>query len=92
MSLIKTYLHKQMSFVSNFTDPNIMNETQLEKLKENYANLIIDGMDMDTLCQFAFDSIMHNMEQWDVEDMKEEIVDIYDTEVWEDLIESVENE
>jgi len=25
------------------------------------------------------------------EDMKEEIVDLYDTEVWEDLVESVEN-
>ena len=92
MSLIKQYLYQQqMSFVSNFTDPNVMNETQLEKLKENYANLIIDGMDMDILCQFAFDTIMHNMEQWDVEDMKEEVVDVYDTEMWEDLVESVEN-
>ena len=92
MSLIKQYLYQeQMSFVSNFTDPNVMNETQLEKLKENYANMLIDGMDRDTLRQFAFDTIMHNMEQWDVEDMKEEVVDVYDTEMWEDLVESVEN-
>ena len=44
-----------MSFVSFPTDPNIMNNEQLNQLKENYANMIIDGMDMDTLCQMAFE-------------------------------------
>ena len=44
-----------MSFVSFPTDPNIMNDSELLQLKENYANMIIDGMDMDSLCQMAFD-------------------------------------
>ena len=78
-----------MSFVSFSTDPNIMNQEQLNTLKENYTNMILDGMDMDCLLQFAFDSIMHNMEMWDEVDLKEEVLDLYDEETWKDLQESV---
>ena len=63
------------------------NEDQLEQLKENYANLIIDGMDMDCLVQFAVDSIMNNMEMWDEQDLKEEVLDLYGEEIWTDLTE-----
>ena len=78
-----------MSFVSFSTDPNIMNQEQLKTLKENYANLIVDGMDMDTLVQFALDSIMNDMEKWDEVDVKEEVLYLYDDETWKDLQESV---
>lgn len=64
-----------------------MTPDQLDKVKENYANLIIDGMDMDCLVQFAFDSIMNNMEMWDEQDLKEEVLDLYDEEIWTDLTE-----
>jgi len=66
-----------------------LTEDQLDKLKENYANMIVDGMDMDTLVTFAIDSIMHNMEMWDQADVTEEIVDLYDEEILNDLLESV---
>ena len=78
-----------MSFVSFSTDPNIMNQEQLKTLKENYANLIVDGMDMDCLVQFALDSIMNDMEKWDEVDVKEEVLYLYDDETWKDLQESV---
>ena len=42
-------------------------------------------MDVDTLCTFAIDTIMHNMESWDEQDLKEEVVDLYDQETWDDL-------
>lgn len=64
-----------------------MTQDQLEKAKENYANLIVDGMDMDTLCTFAIDTIIHNMEAWDEQDLKEEVIDLYDEEIWADLTE-----
>jgi len=80
-----------MSFVSHISDPNIMNESDLFALKENYCNLIIDGMDMDCLVQMCHDLLMDAYQDCTEEDMKEEIVDLYDTEVWEDLVESVEN-
>lgn len=76
-----------MSFVSNFTDPNIMNNDKLDQIKENYANLIVDGMDMNTLCTFAVETIIQNMEMWDEQDLKEEVIDLYDEEVWKDLSE-----
>lgn len=62
-----------------------MNESELETLKENYTHMIIDGMDMDTLITFAFDSIMENIESWNEEEVKAEIVDLYGEETLEDL-------
>ena len=64
-----------------------MNDDQLDKLKENYAQLILDGMDMRSLEVFAMESILHNMEAWTEEDVKEEIIDLYDEETLNDLME-----
>ena len=75
-----------MSFVSFPTDPNIMNNEQLNQLKYNYANMIIDGMDMDSLCQMAFDFLMEEYKDCTEEQMKEEVLDIYDEEVLESLM------
>ena len=63
-----------------------MNPEQLNQLKENYINMILDGMDMDTLVQFAFDSMFDNIKDWDEEDVKQEVTSIYDEEMWEDLM------
>lgn len=62
-----------------------LNESQLFQLKENYVNMIIDGMDIDSLVQFAFDNIIENIKDWDEEDIKMEILECYDEEMWEDL-------
>ena len=67
----------------------VLTEEQLNQLKENYANMLIDGMDMDCLCQFAFDTIMQNMGQWDLQDVSEEVIDLYDEEMLNDLMEGV---
>jgi len=75
-----------MSFVSFPTDPNIMNPEQLNKLKESYIEMILDGMDMDSLVQFAFDSMFDNIKDWDEEDVKEEVLDLYDEEMLESLM------
>ena len=75
-----------MSFVSFPTDPNIMNDSELLQLKENYANMIIDGMDMDSLCQMAFDLLLDAYKDCTEDDMKEAIVDLYDEEMLESLM------
>ena len=75
-----------MSFVSFPTDPNIMNNEQLNQLKENYANMIVDGMDMDDLMQMCFDMLMDAYKDCTEEDIKEEIIDLYDEEVLEGLM------
>ncbi len=63
-----------------------MNNDQLDKLKEDYANLIVDGMNMNTLITFAVETIIHNMEMWDEEDVKGEIVELYGEETLNDLL------
>ena len=66
-----------------------MDSSQLQQLKENYINMIIDGMDMDSLCQLAFDLLLDAYEDADETAMKEEILDLYDSEVLDDLMETV---
>ena len=69
--------------------PMTLNTMQLLQLKEAYANMIVDDMDMKTLCQFAFDSILSNLESYDQDDLKDEIVELYDEEVLNNLLEEV---
>ena len=78
MSLIKTYLHKQM-----------MNKEQLQQFKFNYCEKIIDDMDMDTLMQLAHDLLMDSYQACTEEEIKEEILDLYDEETLNDLMEEV---
>jgi len=75
-----------MSFVSFPTDPNIMNNEQLNQLKENYANMIVEGMDMDDLCQMCFDMLMDAYHDFSENDIKEEVIELYDEEVLESLM------
>ena len=75
-----------MSFVSFPTDPNIMNSKQLDQFKLNYAEMIVEGMDMDTLITFAVESIEQNMKDWDEDDVKSEILDLYGEETLEGLM------
>ena len=69
-----------------------MNREQLDQFKANYANLIVDGMDMETLEQFAVEMIEQNMSQWDEDDVKEEILDYYGEETLADLMPVLESQ
>jgi len=75
-----------MSFISFPNDPNIMNAEQLDQLKTNYAELIVEGMDMDSLITFAIESIVQNIGDWDENDVKSEILDYYGEETLEGLM------
>ena len=65
-----------------------MNDSNLHALKENYADMIVDGMDMRTLVSFAIDSIMGNLEDYDEQMLEEEITDLYGEETFQDLLPS----
>ena len=66
-----------------------MNNEQLDKLKDNYAYLIVDGMDMDSLITFAVETVAHNLETWTEEEVKGEILDHYGDETLNDLMEGI---
>ena len=63
-----------------------MNADELFALKENYINMIIDGMDMDSLCQMAFDLLLDSYQDATEDDMIAEIKDLYDEETLADLL------
>jgi len=64
----------------------IMTDTDLYTLKENYCNLIIDGMDMDSLCQMAHDLLMDAYKDCTENELTEEILDLYDQETYDSLV------
>ena len=63
-----------------------MNQKQLDQFKLNYAEMIVEGMDMDTLITFAVESIEQNIKDWDEDDVKGEILDYYGEDVLEGLL------
>ena len=63
-----------------------MTESELFSLKENYAEHIIDGMDMDSLCQMAFDLLIDAYSDITEDQLKEEILDLYDQETLDGLM------
>ena len=82
-----------MTFAGNYQGPLYaphpdlkMNAKQLDQFKLNYAELIVDGMDMDTLVTFAIESIEQNIKDWDEDDVKSEILDYYGEETLMDLM------
>jgi hypothetical protein len=63
-----------------------LTDQQLEELKCNYAEMIVDDMDLKTLMIMAYDVIVENLKDYSEEDMKEEIVALYDEEILENLM------
>ena len=63
-----------------------MNADELFALKENYINMIIDGMDMDSLCQMAFDLLLDSYQDVTEDQLIEEIKDLYDADTLIDLL------
>ena len=66
------------------------NDFDLFHLKENYINMILDGMDMDTLVQMTHDLLMDEYDKLTWDEVTEEIVDLYDEETLIDLIPDAE--
>ena len=84
-----------MTFAGNYQGPlyaphpdlkGKMNSKQLDQFKLNYAEMIVEGMDMDTLITFAVESIEQNIKDWDEDDVKSEILDYYGEETLMDLM------
>jgi len=66
----------------------MMTLNQIDQLKNTYAEMIVEGMDMDDLITFAVESIEQNLKDYDMEDLKEEIIDCYGEDVLSDMLSS----
>ena len=69
----------------------VLNNDQQDKLIEQYVDLVVDGMDMDSLLQYAKDGITEYIVTLTKEELKEE-VDNYDEDLFDELVDNVTNE
>ena len=79
MSLIKSYLHTQM-FHQNL---KTMNDEQLSNLKDQYTEMIVDGLDHKDMYRIVFDYLRSEMDSVNEEELRAEIVDFYGDDQWE---------
>jgi hypothetical protein len=63
----------------------IMNEEQLSKIKDQYAEMIMENMDYKDMERLLFDVVRSDMEVTNEEELRDEIIDYYGEETWEDL-------
>jgi hypothetical protein len=68
-----------MSFVSTFDHTNSMTDKIInrDELQDNLINQIIDGMDIDGLCQLAYDYLSDNYEKYSVDELLTEVEEYY---------------
>ena len=83
-----------MISLPNFTNKMTLTQDQYDKLLALYIESIVDGMDLDSLVQFASDTLEENLRATCSlpEELIEEISQFYDEEYVNDLVESVTQE
>jgi len=62
-----------------------LNEEQLSKVKDQYAQLIMNNMDYKDMERLLFDVVRGDMEMTNEEELKAEIVDFYGDNQWQEL-------
>ena len=62
-----------------------MNDEQLSKIKDQYAEMIMENMDYKDMERLLFDVVRSDMEVTNEEELRDEIIDYYGEETWEDL-------
>ena len=68
-----------------------LNPAQHDSIAEQFAEMVVDGMDMKTLVQYVYDDLIDYYEKLDEHELREQIDD-YDPELFEELFENVKDE
>jgi len=82
-----------MISLPNFTNKMELTQQQYDSLLANYIEQIVDGMDMDSLIQFASEQLELNLRETcsTPDELIEEISQFYDEDFVNDMVESVVN-
>jgi hypothetical protein len=67
----------------------MLTEAQLSDLVDNYATQLVDSMDMKTMEQFVFDTIVNNVSGLEQDELIAELRLYYDDEDVSEMIKSV---
>ena len=68
-----------------------LNSTQRNEIAEQFAELVVDGMDIKTMEQYIFDNMMEYFSKLTADELEEEVYN-HDEELWEELVDNVTNE
>ena len=68
-----------------------LNSTQRSELISQYCELVVDGMDLDSLIQYAQEQMANYVGSLSDSEIKEE-VDNHDEELYDELVDNVTNE
>ena len=63
----------------------IMNQEELSNLKDQYTEMVVGGLDHKDMYRIVFDYLRSEMESVNEEELRDEVIDYYDEETWEDL-------
>ena len=66
----------------------VLNNDQQDKLVEQFVEIQVDSMDMDTLLEFVTDTLIFQYGKLSKEELKER-VDCYDNELFDELVDNV---
>ena len=69
-----TLFHPNHSIMQTETMDNIIDR---DKLQDDMINRIIDGMDIDGLCQLAYDYLNENYDKYSVKELITEVEEFY---------------
>ncbi len=83
-----------MISLPNFSNKMDLTQDQYDKLLANYIEQIVDGMDMDSLIQFASDMLEQNLREScsTPDELIEEISQFYDEEYVNEMVETIKGE
>ena len=65
-----------------------LNPAQQDSIAEQFAELVVDGMDMKTLVQYVYDDLIEYYEKCDQEELREQI-DNYDEDLYDELLDNI---
>ena len=82
-----------MISLPNFTNKMELTQDQYDKLLALYIEMIVDGMDLDSLVQFVSEQIEMNLREScsSPDELIEEISQFYDEDYVNEMLESVVN-
>ena len=67
-----------------------LNSNQRNQIAEQFAELVVDGMDIKTMEQYIFDNMMEYFCKLTADELEEEVYN-HDEELWEELVDNVTN-
>ena len=65
-----------------------LNSNQRNEIAEQFAELVVDGMDYKSMEQYIFDNMMEYFSKLTADELEEEVYN-HDEELWEELVDNV---